>query len=92
LLDLARVLRAANLSLARGWPIDRFLAAADRRTLARLLAGAGLSGSQPVRSLTELLHQQRFIQDEAALSELRRALVERGTLVERSRAREVRTA
>jgi hypothetical protein len=81
-LDLARVLRAANLSLARGRPIDRFLAAADRRTLARLLAGAGLTGNQPVRSLTELLRRQRFIQDEAALSELTRAVIERGPMAE----------
>lgn len=82
-LDLARVLRAVSQASQKGSPPERFLDAADQRTMRRLLAAGGLDIGADPTNLEETLNRQSLITDTLALDELRRVLRELGIDLER---------
>lgn len=72
-LDLGRILRASCQASRTGWPAARFLNSADERTLARLIAGGGIT-QQTEHDLAAILIRQSFVTDAAALAELAKRL------------------
>ncbi len=81
-LDLARVLRAVRQARRRGGSPRWFLRVLHPRTAGRLLEIAGVTQTDPIPTLNEVLAGQTFVTDPVALDELRRRLVESGVDLE----------
>lgn len=76
-LDLGRVLRAAYRANLQDAPVERFLNAADLRTIERLCKHAGIrDGERP--TLREVASRQTFVRDPVAIDELLLTLQEFG--------------
>jgi len=72
-LSLARLLRAVYLSRSREWLPEQLLNVVDRRTLKHLLEQGGVNGTT-APTIDGFLRKQTLIVDQAAVSELRKAL------------------
>ncbi len=75
-LDLARILRAVRLGRLQGWPPERLLDVADRRTRQRLFTAAGLAPGDAAPTVDEVLVNQSLITDPLAIDELKNVLDE----------------